>query len=99
MAIQHNVGSEARGQASPTKARSLRVKVVDKRDGRAVSNVTVPIGMVKWGIRMAARFAPEMQDADLDWDAIGQMIEDGARGELVHVEDEEKHQTVSVSVE
>lgn len=99
MAIKQGVGSEIRDQASTRKARSLRVKVVDSRDGRSLSDVTLPIGMVKWGMKMAARFAPEMKDADLDWDAIGDMIEDGAYGELVHVEDEEKHQTISVSVE
>lgn len=99
MAIQQSVGSETRDQAPTAKAKFLRVVVVDSRDGRALSNVTLPIGMVKWGMKMAARFAPEMKDADLDWDAIGEMIEDGAQGELVQVEDEEKHQTVSVSVE
>ena len=99
MAIQQTVGTETPGQASAGKAKFLRVRVVDSRDGRPLSNVTLPIGMVRWGMKMASRFAPEMKDANVDWDAIGEMIGGGARGELVHVEDEEKHQTVTVSVE
>ena len=99
MEMPQSVGGETRDQASARKAKSLRVKVVDNRDGHQITNVTLPLGMVRWGMKMAARFAPEMKDADLDWDAIAEMIRDGQEGELVHVEDEEAHQTISVAVE
>lgn len=99
MTIQQNVGDESRNQASTRKAKVLRVRVVDSRDGRPLSNVTIPIGMVKWGLKMASRFAPEMKDANLDWNTIADMVEAGGQGELVHVEDEKKHETVTVSVE
>lgn len=99
MAIEQGVGTGTEGQWSTSKPKWLRIEVVDSRDGRPLSNVKLPIGMVKWGMNMAARFAPEMKDADVDWDAIGEMIDSGAQGQLVHVEDEEKHQTVDVWLE
>ena len=36
---------------------------------------------------------------DLDWDAISATIDEGARGQIVHVEDEEQHKTIEIWVE
>ncbi len=98
MAIQQEAQEQGRDRTSANAARWLRVKVSDNGKGRPV-NVTVPIRLVKWGMKMAKAFAPELKDANLDWDAISSLIDEGARGEIVHVEDEEKHQTVEVWVE
>lgn len=45
----------------------LRVRVVE--DGHPTVNVKVPIGVAKWGMKMAQAFSPEMKDANLDWEA------------------------------
>jgi hypothetical protein len=80
--------------------RYLRVQVVDHAKGEQPTvNVRLPIGVAKWGMKMASTFAPEMKAADLDWEAIAAMVEGGARGEIVHVDDEERRQTVDVFVE
>ena len=82
------------------KRKYLRVKVVDHaKDGSPTVNIRMPIGVVKFGIKMAAGFSPEMKGLDLDWNAITQMIEEGGSGELVHVEDEAEHKTIDVFVE
>ena len=44
-------------------------------------------------------FSPQMKDAKLDWHTISAMVEEGARGKLVDVEDEAKQQTVEIWVE
>lgn len=89
------VGNEADG-----KAKYLRVKVVDhNKAGDPTVNVRIPISVVKFGMKMAATFSPQMKDVDVDWDAVAGMIEQGAIGELVHVEDEAEHKTVDVFVE
>lgn len=87
-------------QETPAKAKYLRVRVVDhtKEGGRAV-NVRIPIGLVKFGFRMGQRFSPEMKSADVDWDAVASMLDEGAIGEVVHVEDEVEHKTIDVFVE
>ena len=79
------------------KARFLRVRVVE--DGHPAVNVKVPIGVAKWGMRMAQAFSPEMKDAELDWEAITAMIQEGEGGKIVEVEDEVDHKTVEVWVE
>jgi hypothetical protein len=75
----------------------LRVRVVG--DGHQVVNVKVPIGVAKWGMKMAQAFSPEMKDANLDWDSITAIIEEGEQGKIVEVEDEADHKTVEVWVE
>jgi hypothetical protein len=40
-----------------------------------------------------------MKDADLDWEAITAIIQEGAQGRIVKVEDEVNHKTVEVWVE
>jgi len=75
----------------------LRVRVVE--DGHPTVNVKVPIGVAKWGMKMAQAFSPKMKDADLDWDSINAIIQEGEQGKIVEVEDEADHKTVEVWVE
>jgi hypothetical protein len=78
-------------------ARWMRVRVTDLNTGRAKVNVNLPMGLVNLGIKMGARFAPEMEDIDLD--EIIQAIQDGAQGKIVEVEDEEDNERVQVYIE
>lgn len=89
--------SGAQGEEPQTKARFLRVRVVEA--GHPTVNVKVPIGVAKWGMKMAHAFSPEMKDANLDWDSITAMIQEGEQGKIVEVEDEVDHKTVEVWVE
>jgi hypothetical protein len=87
-------------QETTVKAKHLRVRVVDHgKEGQPAVNIRMPIGIVKFGFKMAQRFSPDMKKADLDWDAIAEMIDEGVTGELVHVEDEAEHKTIDVYVE
>jgi hypothetical protein len=79
------------------KAKYLRVRVVEA--GHPTVNVKVPIGVAKWGMKMAQAFSPEMKDANLDWESITAMIQEGEQGKIVEVEDEVDHKTVEVWVE
>ncbi len=99
MAIQEGANSGPE-QKLEKKATSLRVKVVDNsKDGRPAVNINLPIGVVKFGMKMAQAFSPQVKDANLDWDSIAAMIQEGARGKIVDVEDEAEHKTVEVWVE
>jgi hypothetical protein len=79
------------------KAKLLRVRVVEA--GHPTVNVKVPIGVAKWGMKMAQAFSPEMKDANLDWERITAMIQEGEQGKIVEVEDDVDHKTVEVWVE
>jgi hypothetical protein len=82
------------------KTRSLRIRVVDhSKEGDPAVNIRVPSRVVKFGMRMAKTFSPQMKDANLDWDAISAMVEEGEIGKIVDVEDEAEHKTIEVWVE
>lgn len=87
-------------EAVQQKAKYLLIKVVDseKPDGPAV-NVKMPIGLVKWGMKVAQQYSPELQKSDFDWDTVTAAIDAGELGKLVEVHDEAKHQTVEIWVE
>ena len=89
--------SGAQDREPEKKAKFLRVRVVE--DGHPAVNVRLPIGVAKWGMKMAQAFSPEMKDTDLDWEGITAMIQEGERGKLVEVEDEVDHKTIEVWVE
>lgn len=82
------------------KAKYLRVKVVDDtKEGRPAVNIKVPLGVVKWGMKMAQAFSPQMKDVDLDWNSIDAMVQEGETGKMVEVEDEAQHKTIEVWLE
>ena len=86
-------------EAQP-KVKYLRVKVVDNtKEDKPTVNIRLPIGLVKFGLKMAQSFSPDVKKMNLDYDAIDKMIEEGVVGELVHVEDETEHKTIDVYVE
>jgi len=82
---------------SPGQARWMRIRVTDLKTGRAKVNVNLPMGLVNFGMKMGARFAPEMENLDLN--EIMQAIQEGAQGKLVEVEDEEDNERVQIYVE
>ena len=84
-------------QEQAQKATTLHVRVVDKaKEGDPVVNIRIPVRVVKFGMKMAKTFSPQMKDVDVDWDAISEMVEDGAVGKLVDVDDEAEQKTVEV---
>jgi hypothetical protein len=93
--VSDTSGAQDRGPEK--QAKFLRVRVVE--DDHPAVNVNVPIGVAKWGMKMAQTFSPGMKDADLDWESITAIIQEGERGKLVEVEDEVNHKTVEVWME
>ncbi len=88
------------GQETEKAAEYLRVTVVDlAKEGRPAVNIKVPIGVVKWGMKIAQAFSPQMKDVDFDWNSIDAMVQEGGSGKIVEVEDEAKHKTVEVWLE
>ncbi len=88
------------GQEPEKAAMYLRVKVVDHmKEGHPAVNIKVPITVVKWGMKMAQAFSPQMKDVDLDWDSIDAMAQQGDIGKIVEVEDEAEHKTIEVWLE
>jgi hypothetical protein len=88
------------GQEPEKAAKYLRVKVVDHtKEGRPAVNIKVPVGVVKWGMKMAQAFSPQMKEVNLDWNSIDAMVQEGETGKIVEVEDEAEHKTIEVWLE
>lgn len=89
--------AESPGRAEAAKARWLRIRVTDRGTGRAKVNVSIPTGLVDVGLKMGARFAPEM--AGMDMSAIQQAIREGIQGRIMEVDDEEDDERVEIFME
>ena len=86
----------AQGSGSGS-ANWFRVRVTDMETGRTRVNVNIPFSLVKAGIKLGARFSPEM--AGVEWDELIAAIDEGALGQIVDVEDIESGEKVQVYVE
>lgn len=89
--------AEPQARADTSKARWLRIRVTDRSSGRAKLNVSIPVGLVDVGLKMGARFAPEM--AGMDTSAIQQAIRDGLQGRIIEVDDEKDDERVEIFME
>jgi SHOCT-like domain len=88
---------EARDHSDPTKPRWLRVRVTDRATAKTKVNVNIPVGLVDVGLKMGARFAPDM--AGMDLEAIQAAVKNGYQGRIVEVDDEENNERVEIFVE
>ncbi len=79
-------------------AKSLRVRVTDLKTGNPKANVTIPIGLANFGLKMGAKFAPAECEG-LDMEQIISAAQSGEKGKLVDVQDEAKGEHVEVFVE
>lgn len=75
----------------------LHVRVRDLQSGRNKVTVNVPLGMVKFGLKIGGRFSPELNG--LDWNDLQDMMNEMESGILVDVQDEEDGEHVQVFVD
>jgi hypothetical protein len=78
-------------------ARWFRVRVTDLRSGKNKVNVNIPMGLVNVGLRMGARFAPNMEGVNLE--EMMTAIKSGASGKIMDVTDEDSGEHVEIYVE
>ena len=77
--------------------RWFRVRVTDTRSGKNKVNVNIPMGLVNVGVRMGARFAPNVDG--VKYDEIMTAIKSGQSGKVLDVTDEEAGERVEIFVE
>jgi hypothetical protein len=81
--------------ASPP--RWFRVRVTDVNTGRNKVNVNIPIGLVNVGIKMGARFVPNLEDARFE--EIRDALESGQQGKIFDAVDNESGEHIEIFVE
>ena len=60
-------------------------------------NVNIPMGLVNVGIKMGAKFTPELDGVDLD--VLSEALQGGQQGKVLDVIDEEEGERVEIFVE
>ncbi len=83
-----------KGSSNP---RWFRVRVTDMQTGRNKVNVNIPMGLVNVGIKMGARFAPEIEGAQFD--SIMEAVRSGQLGKIMDITDDEDGERVEIFVE
>jgi len=76
----------------------FRVRVTDLKTGKSKTNVKIPASLADFGMKMAAKYAPDSVEG-LDMNQIIATMKSGGEGKLVDVEDEEKGELVEVFLE
>jgi hypothetical protein len=75
----------------------LRVRVTDTDSGKAKVNVRLPVGLIKAGVKMGAKFSPEIEGLEID--QLMTYINSETMGQIVDVFDEEGGEHVEVFIE
>ena len=82
---------------APSSPRWFRIRVTDLETGKSKVNVNLPMSLVNVGIKMGARFAPEVEG--VDFDEVVEQIRSGAQGKIIDVEDVQDGERVEIYVE
>ncbi|MGD2176651.1 MAG: hypothetical protein PVG71_02400 [Anaerolineae bacterium] len=96
-ALGKGQGAGPRVAGPGTEGRYLRIRVTDLASGTGKVNVTIPLGLVSAGLRIAERFAPEAQGIDMK--ELEEAIVSGVEGKIVEVMDAEDNERVEIYVE
>jgi hypothetical protein len=78
-------------------ARWLRVSVTEMETGKQSVNITLPMSLVNVGLRMGARFVPDLDGVQME--EIAQAVREGATGKIIDIDDLDEGQHVEVYLE
>lgn len=82
-----------------SKPRWLRVRVTDMKSGRPRVNVRLPISLINLGLKVGAKYAPEIEDMDVGALLRAAQESDAEAGPFVDVYDHEDGEHVEVFLE
>ncbi len=90
-------GPAAGAANSDADARWFRVRVTDTTTGKSKVNVNLPLGLLNVGLKVGARFAPQVEAMDLG--QVLRAIRTGSAGKIVDVVDEADGDHVEIFVD
>lgn len=90
-------GDRQRTVPQAGEAKWLRIRVTDSDTGKVTVNVNIPIGLVNVGLRMGARFVPDMEGFELE--ELSEALRQGLKGKVMDIIDEDEGQRVEIFVE
>lgn len=85
------------GASTGKKPKYLRVMITDTDTGKTRVNVRLPVSLINSGMRMGARFAPEIEGLELE--DLNAWLNSGEVGQIVDIFDEEDGEHIEVFLE
>ncbi|MBA4419944.1 MAG: hypothetical protein C0391_02240 [Anaerolinea sp.] len=85
------------GYSTGSPGRWFRVKITDTFTGRTRTNIRLPLSLVNAGLKMGAKFSPEMEG--LDMNAISDALRKGETGLIIDVQDDKDKEHVEIYIE
>jgi hypothetical protein len=83
--------------ASGKSARWFRVRVTDTQTGKDKVNMNIPLGLVNVGMRMGAKFAPDVAGADVQ--ELLRAVRLGVQGKVIDIQSNEDGERVEIYVD
>jgi hypothetical protein len=90
-------GERKRQAEDESESRWLRVRVTDIHSGKPSVNVTIPMRLVNVGLKVGARFIPDVEGIELG--ELAETLRQGMSGKVMDVVDEDEGQRVEIYVE
>jgi hypothetical protein len=88
---------QVRTDVQVSEAKWLRIRVSDLDTGKTTVNVNLPVGLVDVGLRMGARFVPDMEGIELE--ELSEALRQGMMGKILDIVDEDEGQRVEIYFE
>lgn len=96
-AISAGRGGDGGRTVGGREARWLRVRITDTTTNATKVSINIPMGLVRTGIRMGARFVPT--DANVDYQELLDAIQGGETGKIFEMIDEEQGEKIEIWAE
>ena len=84
-------------RSNKSDAKWFRVRVTDTNTGKSKATVSLPIGLMVWGLRVGAQFAPEIAGVDIG--ELSDILRSSGDGKIIDVVDEEDGEHVEIYIE
>jgi len=90
-------GATTATEPVPPAAHWFRVVITDMNSGKARVNVRLPLSLVNAGMKMGAKFSPQVEG--LDKDKLNELLHSGVTGKLIDVYKEDEGEHVEVYID
>src|SRR5512136_510592 len=91
LAASTKPGTQKREGSGP---KQFRVRVTDLASGRNKVNINIPMSLVNVGLKMGARFAPDIEG--VNFDEVMEAVRSGSQGKIIDVVDDEDGERVEI---
>ena len=92
-----SAGKPATTRCEGNAPKQFRVRVTDLASGRNKVNINIPMSLVNVGLKMGARFAPDIEG--VNFDEVMEAVRSGSQGKIIDVVDDEDGERVEIYVE